>query len=120
MKIAITSQGQGLDSLIDPRFGRAHWLVVVDTETDAVSAIENKVNLHAVQGAGIQSAANVARQGVQAVISGHCGPKAFKTLQAAGVSVYAATTGTVQEAVARLKQGGLQPVHEADVEGHWI
>lgn len=120
MKVAITAQGQGMDSLIDPRFGRAHWLVVVDTETDDASAFENKVNLQAVQGAGIQSAAHVARLGVQAVITGHCGPKAFKTLQTAGLDVYQAATGTVQDVVSRFKHGELKPVHEADVEGHWV
>ena len=31
MKLAITSQGQGLDSQVDPRFGRAAYILIVDT-----------------------------------------------------------------------------------------
>jgi len=38
MKIAITSQGQDLNSPVDPRFGRAKTLIVVDIDTDVIIA----------------------------------------------------------------------------------
>jgi len=31
LKIAITSKGKGLDSPMDPRFGRAAYMLIVDT-----------------------------------------------------------------------------------------
>jgi len=55
MKIAITAQGKELSSEIDLRFGRAKWLIVVDTGTSYFQAHDNVVNLNAVQGAGIQT-----------------------------------------------------------------
>ena len=33
MKIVITAKGEGLDSELDPRFGRAQYFIVMDTET---------------------------------------------------------------------------------------
>ena len=33
MKVAVTSKGTSLDSVIDPRFGRAPYILIVDTDT---------------------------------------------------------------------------------------
>jgi len=119
MKVAVTSQGQELSSEIDPRFGRARWLVVVDTETGESEVHDNSVNLNAAQGAGIQTGQNVANLGVEAVITGNIGPNAFRTLNAAGVRILLADKQTVDEAVNALKAGGLKEVDQANVEGHW-
>jgi len=88
MKVAVTAQGKEMSSEIDTRFGRAQWLVVVDTETGDFQAHDNVVNLNAVQGAGIQTGQNIANLGVEAVITGNVGPNAFKTLNAADVKIY--------------------------------
>jgi len=85
VKIAVTAQGRELSSEIDTRFGRAKWLIIVDTETGDFQVHDNVVNLNAVQGAGIQTGQNIANLGVEAVITGNVGPNAFKTLDAAGV-----------------------------------
>ncbi len=119
MKLAVTSQGDKLESPLDPRFGRARYFIVVDTETGACSAINNTVNLNAAQGAGIQAGKRVAELGVEGLITGHVGPKAFSTLQAAGVKIYPSAAGTVADALERFKTGKLQPATSADVEGHW-
>ena len=59
------------------------------------------------QGAGIQTAERVAGAGVDAVLSGYVGPKAFEALQAAGIKVCQDLDGlTVREAVERFKSGG--------------
>lgn len=120
MRIAVTSQGQTLDSQVDSRFGRAGCFVVVDTDTGEFSVADNTQNLSAAQGAGIQAGANVVKLGVEAVVTGHVGPKAFATLQAGGVGVYTGATGTVAEAVEQFKAGALTAQSAADVEGHWV
>jgi len=120
MKIATTAQGKDLDSAVDPRFGRAKYFIVSDIETGEFSAIDNQVNLNAAQGAGIQAGRKVVELGVQAVITGHVGPKAFATLQAGGVDVYNGASGTVVDAIEQFKNGKLQLAQAADVEGHWI
>ena len=120
MKIAITAQDKELSSEIDLRFGRAKWIIVVDSETGDFAAYDNVVNLNAVQGAGIQTGQNIANLGVEAVITGNVGPNAFKTLNTAGVKIFLAEKQTVQEAIDSFKEGKLKEVEQANVEGHWI
>ena len=119
MKIIITSEGTSLESPVDPRFGRAKHFVLVDTDTDMFSTHDNAQNLNAPQGAGIQTAQTVARLGAEAVLTGHVGPKAFTTLEAANVAVYSGVSGTVKEAIEQFKNGRLTPAAKADVQGHW-
>ena len=119
MKVVVTAHGPGLDSPVDPRFGRARQFVLVDTDSGEFTAYDNAQNLNAPQGAGIQAAQAVARLGAEAVLTGHVGPKAFATLRAGRVAIYTGVTGTVREAVERFKAGHLQAADAADVEGHW-
>ena len=120
MKVAVTSQGKELSSEIDARFGRAKWLIVVDTDEGDFKAYDNVLNLNAVQGAGIQTGQNIVNLDVEAVITGNIGPNAFKTLNAVNVKVFLANSQTVQEAVDLFKAGKLEEVNKANVEGHWI
>jgi predicted Fe-Mo cluster-binding NifX family protein len=119
MKVAVSSQGPSLDSLVDARFGRAAFFVLADTETGASEAVANDQNLAAAQGAGIQAASAVARSGASAVLTGHCGPKAFRALSAAGLGIYVGVSGTVAEALEQFKAGTLARADQPDVEGHW-
>jgi predicted Fe-Mo cluster-binding NifX family protein len=120
MKIAISASSRDLDAPVDPRFGRAAFFLMVDSETLHFDAIENKQNHQAAQGAGIQAATLVARSKAEAVLTGHCGPKAFKTLQAAGIPVVVGVKGTVREAVQGFLKGDYSCASSPDVEGHWI
>ena len=119
MKVAVTSQGKELSSEIDPRFGRAKWLLLVDTETGVSGAYDNTVNLNIAQGAGIQTGQNIVNLGAEAVITGNVGPNAFRTLNAANVKVFLSKAKTVQEAVGSFEAGELNEVKQANVEGHW-
>ncbi len=119
MKVAVTANGTSVEGEVDQRFGRARYFVVVDTESDAVEVQDNEVNLNAAQGAGIQSAQNLAAIGVSAVLTGHLGPNAFRTLSAAGIKAYTGAQGKIAEAIKEFKAGKLTPVDSADVEGHW-
>lgn len=106
MKIAISSEGPGLDAQVDPRFGRAAGFVVLDTQTRQTTYLDNGASQAAAQGAGIQTAERLANAGVQAVLSGFVGPKAFTALQAAGVAVFQELDkGSVGEAVALYESG---------------
>lgn len=120
MRIVVTAKEQSVDSPVDQRFGRARYLVLIDTESGHEEIHNNEVNLNAVQGAGIQTAQNVAQLGVEAVLTGHLGPNSYRTLSAAGIKAYTGFQGTVRQAVEALKAGGLKPLESADVEGHWV
>ena len=119
MKIAITATGKDLSSNVDPRFGRAKYFIVVDTDTNESTAHDNAQNLNAAQGAGIQAGETVARLEAKAVVTGNVGPKAFRILNAAGIKVYLSGAGTVADAVRRFKAGELPEASAANVEGHW-
>ncbi len=119
MKIVVSSSGQTPESPVDPRFGRAAFFVVFDSDTGAFDTHSNTQNLNAAQGAGIQSAQTASELGAEVVITGHCGPKAFRTLSAAGIQVVVGGEGSVQDAIRAFQAGELKPTENADVEGHW-
>ena len=119
MKVVVTAIGETLDSPVDQRFGRARYFVLYDTDTEKWSAHDNSQNLQAAQGAGIQAGQNVLNLGAEAVITGHCGPKAFSVLQAGAVRIYTNANGTVQEALHAMKAGQLTEATDADVGSHF-
>ncbi|MGD9780705.1 MAG: NifB/NifX family molybdenum-iron cluster-binding protein [Kiritimatiellia bacterium] len=121
MKIVITSSGQTLADPIDMHFGRAKYFILADTETGKAVAHDNAQNLHAAQGAGIQSAETVARLGAETVVTGSVGPKAYRALQTAGIKialVEAVCPGT--EALRRFKDNELPVLDKPNGEGHWV
>jgi predicted Fe-Mo cluster-binding NifX family protein len=120
MKIAITTGGNTTAAEVDSRFGRSPKFLIYDTETGESFVVDNTQNLNAAQGAGIQSAQNVAKTGAQAVITGHCGPKAFALLHKANIAVYHSPACSIDEALDRFKKGELKQAESADVEGHWV
>ena len=120
MRIAISSTGKELESNLDPRFGRAAYFIILDAETMDFKAVENTQNLNLSQGAGIQAGKTVADHHVDTLITGHCGPKAFKVLQRAGIKIVTGAGGKVTDAIDQFKKGELKMASEADVEGHWI
>jgi len=122
MKIAITSYGKDLSSKVDRSFGRAKWIIVVDTESGTFEAYDNKQNVNLPHGAGIQAGQNVANLGVESVLTGNVGPNAFKILSTASIKAFIVDKRieTVEDALSEWKAGRLEEVAEATVEGHWV
>ncbi|MDH7481995.1 MAG: NifB/NifX family molybdenum-iron cluster-binding protein [Armatimonadota bacterium] len=118
MKVAVCSTGNTLDALVDPRFGRCAYFVIVDTETFDASAVQNPGAMSA-QGAGIQAAQVLSSLGVSAVIAGNLGPNAYQALSAAGIKVYSCAGETVRNAVNLLKAGALQEISAPTVAAHF-
>jgi predicted Fe-Mo cluster-binding NifX family protein len=119
MKIAISANRPDLEALVDPRFGRAPYFLLVDPESQEYEVLANGQNLQAPQGAGVQAAALVASCRPAAVLTGNCGPKAFQTLQAAGIQVIVGVEGTVGEAVQNYRAGKFKPAAGPNVTSHW-
>jgi predicted Fe-Mo cluster-binding NifX family protein len=115
MRIAVTSDGAGLDAPASPVFGRCPSYLFVDTETLLWEAVDNPAR-GAPGGAGIQAAQFVIERGAQAVVTGQVGPNATGVFQAAGVPVYLFSSGTVREAVAAFQAGTL-PLAQAGSRG---
>ena len=112
-KIAVSSEGPTLDDIVDPRFGRAGGFVVVTLPDKSVEYIDNGASQTMSMGAGIETAERMSRAGVDVVISGYVGPKAFEALKAADIKICQDVEGvTVREAVERFERGEL-PFAEA-------
>lgn len=115
MKVAVSSQGRTLDSRVDPRFGRAACFMLVDTETMAITVLENAGGQG---GAGIAAGKIVIDAGAQAVLTGSCGPNAERTLQAGNVRLFTDVSGTIAEAIERFKNGTLTEASGPNVQSH--
>ncbi|MBC8179721.1 hypothetical protein H8E88_01235 [candidate division KSB1 bacterium] len=74
MKVAITSTGNTLESLLDQRFGRCAYFVIYDTESKALEFIPNP-SKDAEEGTGPASVQLVASRTVYKIVSGRFGMK---------------------------------------------
>lgn len=119
MKIAVSARTSDIDGPVDPRFGRAAFLLIVDSADFSYEAVNNEKNLKAFQGAGIQAATLIQEKGAEVLLTGHCGPKAFQVVDAAGIKVVNDVEGTVREVVELFNAGDCSYASSADVEGHW-
>ncbi len=116
-KVAVSSQGQDLQSQVDPRFGRAAFFLVVDDQNMSFTVLDNTRARDMNSGAGIQAAEAVSRAGAGVLLSGVVGPKAFQALETAGVVVVQDAQGSVAEAVRAYLDGDI-PQAESPAAGH--
>jgi predicted Fe-Mo cluster-binding NifX family protein len=54
------------------------------------------------------------------LLTGNCGPKAFKTLAAAGIKVVVGVSGKIEDAIQAYLRRELEHAEQANVEGHWV
>ncbi len=118
MKVAISTTGSTLDDQVAQRFGRCPAFLIVDQDTMETERMDNSSS-QARGGAGIQAAQQLAREGVDAIITGNIGPNAFQTLRAADIDIYVGATGTAREALHRYENGDLEAATEASVGSHF-
>lgn len=118
MKIAITSTGPTLDDPVDPRFGRCTYFVIVKTNDMSFEAFDNE-SIALGGGAGIQSAQFVVSKGVDAVITGNCGPNAIQTLSAAKIEVFVGQSGTAREVIEKYNRGDIKSTGTPNVTDHY-
>ena len=118
MRIAVSANSLDLDADIDPRFGRCQYLILVDPDTMNFEAINNSGGMGS-GGAGISTAQLIAGKGVEAVLTGNCGPNAYQVLSAAGIKVITGVSGKVKDAIESYKSGKLQASSQPNVAGHF-
>jgi predicted Fe-Mo cluster-binding NifX family protein len=117
MIVCVTSKGDNLDAQLDPRFGRCHYFIFVDTNTLAYEVIGNP-NIDSTGGAGIQSGQLMADKKVEAVITGNIGPNAFQALNAAGINVMTGASGTIRDAIQAYEKGSLKSTQAPTIGAH--
>lgn len=118
MKIILTATYPNIDSIVDMRFGRGAYLIIVDPDTLEWEAHPNP-GVGASGGAGTLAAQFATNQHISSVISGDFGPNAYNALQAAGIAMYLfGASTTVKEAIEQFKAGRLERVGAATSQGH--
>ena len=115
MKLAITASTPQINSQLERRFGRCAYFLMVDTETRAWESLPNPA-VQASGGAGPQAAQFLADQGVDAIVSGDYGPKAFTALDSAGIQIYSAQEGQAEALLNDFLNGNLERVTESTGE----
>jgi len=112
MKIVFTSKGKDMDSMMDPRFGRADFLIMYDEETKSHTTYDNSESGGAAHGAGPLTAQKVYELGPDAIVTGNGpGEKATATLKVANISMYVgAGNMQVSEALQAIQQNDLQKI----------
>jgi len=118
MKVAVTAVAPDINARQEPRFGRAPYFVIVDTESMEWEGLENP-GASATGGAAIEAVQFLAQHGVDAVVcAGNYGPNAFDSLKAAGIKMYANPHGgTIASVVDSFKAGKLAEVTTPGREG---
>lgn len=102
MKIAFTSKGTSLDSQMDSTFGRANYLVFLDTETNNIESYDNSETANQAHGAGPKASKELIERNIELLITGNMpGGNALPLLTKAGIEIYVANNAnTLKEALA--------------------
>lgn len=109
-KIGITAVSSDLNSLVDSRFGRCSYFLIVDEEGKLLDVISNQ-GQQARRGAGIAAAQDLVDSGVKVVISGNIGPSAYSVLDSSGIKIFQVDYGiTADKALEKYKKGELEKV----------
>lgn len=117
MKIAIPADEKSLAVNVGQSFGRSPYFLVADSGDLSFSAVENRA-VAAEGGAGVQAAQTVVDCGAEAVITFRCGQNAASVLQAAGIKLFKAVSGTVRENVEKCREGKLEELTEIHAGHH--
>ncbi len=117
MKIAVSAEGNNFDSMMDLRFGRAPFFIIIDQDTGSNDSVKNEAAF-ASGGAGIATAQMVVDKGVKTVITGNVGPNAMKVLKAGDVTIYQGRHVPVQENIDYFEKGLLTKI-ESTVPAHF-
>ncbi len=107
MKIAVTaSNNNGYESKVNEHFGRSPFFAIVDTEKEEIDLVKNPA-AKASGGAGVQAAQLISDQGVEALLSGSVGPKAYSALTSGNIKMYSTKDETVRKAVESFENNDL-------------
>ncbi|MFO8010930.1 MAG: NifB/NifX family molybdenum-iron cluster-binding protein [Dehalococcoidia bacterium] len=118
MKIAVSADGTELDSGVSKVFGRAEYLLIVDTETMESMAVANP-GASGGRAAGMRAVVVAVSHEVEAILTGYCSPMAARYLASSGIEVNDNLSGTVREAIDYYRQHSMEP-GQAESDGGGI
>ena len=122
MRIAISADdGNGLDSVISPHFGRCPYFVLVDLEEREVTAVESISNPFYAHHQPGQVPSFVHSHGADVMLTGGMGGRAIAFFQEYGIQPVTGAYGLVHNALEQYLGGnlyGAAPCKESVEHGH--
>jgi predicted Fe-Mo cluster-binding NifX family protein len=103
MKVLISADGTSRESKVSKRFAGAPHYVIVDSDTHDIRLLEGAVTM-----TKQEIIRKAAREGVEAVITGHLGPHAFAAIRANELVAVLAHDMTVDHALEAYLRGELK------------
>lgn len=117
MKIAITARGPAIEADIDYCFGRAYWFLIFDLDNKEWFAVDNNDIRNSISNAGQMAAELLKDHDVSILLTGETGPKAFRFLTGAGITVFHGATGSATDTLELWSQNKLHPADKASGPG---
>lgn len=122
MRVVVSADdSNGLNSVVNPHFGRCPYYVLVDLdgrEVRGVNVVENPYYEHHKPG---QVPSFIQGQGANVMLAGGMGRRAIDLFQRYGIEAVTGASGRVQHALERYLGGALQgaePCDESVAHGH--
>jgi len=107
VRIAISSTGTELNDLVDPRFSKCRYYIIIDTDARETKVVENAAAYVCVL-RDTTTGNLVAGQKTDVVLTGHIGRKAAAILLAAGVRIFTGASGKISSAIEAFRAGKLE------------
>lgn len=106
MRLCVTSTGADIHSMVDDRFGRANFFLIIDTDTMQFEALYNSARNEGRE-SGVRAAEMLADRGVEALLTGVVGPNAFTALRESNIRIFegASEFDSVKGALEKFKKG---------------
>jgi predicted Fe-Mo cluster-binding NifX family protein len=121
-RVAISADnGNGLDSVVSPHFGRCPYFVLVDLEGQEVEAVKSISNPYYGNHQPGQVPGFIHSQGANVMLTGGMGRRAIMFFQECGVEAATGASGTVRHALEQYLGGvlrGAAPCRESLAHAH--
>lgn len=112
-----TNGGAGIDDTICAHFGSAAFFCLYDSDSEEVIVVPNR-NAHHSHGT-CHPMSQLDKYSIDGVVCGGMGQRAIQALNAEGVKIYHAASGSVREVVEQIKAGSLTEMTPAQAcHGH--
>ena len=113
MRLAISAEDNTIESLIDQRFGRCKYFLIVELADDGIKEVTAMENEGALQGhgAGLKAAQQMGDLDVDAIITGSLGPNSTAVLEKLGIRAFQAS-GIAKDAVTKFIRGELGQIDD--------
>jgi predicted Fe-Mo cluster-binding NifX family protein len=103
-----TKGNAGLEDTVFEHFGSAPYFTLYDSNSDEVKIVENR-NAHHSHGT-CHPMVQLARHRIDCVVCSGMGMRAINALNAEGIRVYQADSGSVGQVIGKIKEGSLPEI----------